>query len=161
MKQIFLLLAALSLLGLFPGNAVPADGAIPDLRGNWTSCSAQKADRTGFTAVSPTFRMEIKDQSNRRFSGRLATNDQAAGWQKFQGTLDDQGRFLTILLSDRRVNVGLIISRNRLRLIFDGDPEDGMVAIHVLKREKPDHRAALDRHPQGPFQQSRVLQVRD
>ncbi len=91
--------------------------------------------------------MEIKDQSNRRFSGRLATNDQAAGWQKFQGTLDDQGRFLTILLSDRRVNIGLIISRNRLRLFFNGDPEDGMVAIHVLKREKPDHRAALDRHP--------------
>lgn len=132
------------LLGFFSGTAVPADDAIPDLRGNWTGCSTLKADQTGFAPVPSTFLMEIEGQSNRQFSGRLTDDDQAPAWRKFRGTLDDQGRFLTVLLSDRTVNIGYIISRNRLRLIYYGAPEDGVVAIHVLKREHP-RRAALDR----------------
>lgn len=144
MKRHISIYALVLLLGFFSGTAVPADYAIPDLRGSWTGCSTRKADQTGFAPVPSTFLMEIEDQSNRQFSGRLTDDDQAPAWRKFQGTLDDQGRFLTVLLSDRTVNIGYIISRNRLRLIYYGTPEDGVVAIHVLKREHP-RSAALDR----------------
>lgn len=108
------------------------------------SCSTLEADKIGFTPASPTFLMEIEDQSNRQFTGRLAIDAQEPDWKQFRGVFDDQGRFLTIVLSDRNVNVGYIISKNRLRLIFYGEPEDGIVAIHVLKREKSHRRAALD-----------------
>lgn len=87
--------------------------------------------------------MEIENQSNRKFSGRLATDDQAPAWKKFRGTLDDRGRFLTVIISDRTVHIGYIISKYRLRLIFYGAPGDGAVTIHVLKKEHP-RSAALD-----------------
>ncbi|PKN35375.1 MAG: hypothetical protein CVU61_03640 [Deltaproteobacteria bacterium HGW-Deltaproteobacteria-19] len=131
------------LLTFFSGTAVPADSTIPDLRGSWTGCSTLKADQTGFAPVPSTFLMEIENQSNRKFSGRLATDDQAPAWKKFRGTLDDRGRFLTVIISDRTVHIGYIISKYRLRLIFYGAPGDGAVTIHVLKKEHP-RSAALD-----------------
>lgn len=145
MKRPALLLFLAFLLSVLTGTSVPADDAIPDLRGNWTSCSTLKADQKGFTASSSTFLMEVEAQSNGRFTGRLAIDAQAPAWQQFRGTLDDQGRFLSILLPGNRVNIGYIISKNRLRLIYYGKPEDGMVAIHVLKRDKSHQRAALER----------------
>jgi hypothetical protein len=145
MKRLVSIFFLVFLLGIFSGTAIPADDAVPDLRGNWTSCSTLKADKTGFTPSASTFLMEIEDQSNNQFTGRLAINAQAPAWQKFRGTLDDQGRFLSILLTGNRVNIGYMISRNRLRLIYYGNPEDGMVAIHVLKRDRSHQRAALER----------------